>query len=164
MPRWWQPRRAQTVVAWNRCYFAPRSDPSAILVLTLPETNSSSPPKNGWLEYFLLSYCVKPAYFQGRTVSVRQGKKCFFLKHTLNISVVNKTHLSKSSLFGNDAGTGWWCLKELPMYTKFFYIFYVLIFYVFWKRFEGFELKNDLGDVGRESKQMVWTLRTTVIF
>ncbi len=38
----------------------------------LPETNSEFAPENGWLEYdpFLLG---QTAYFQGRTVSFREG-------------------------------------------------------------------------------------------
>ena len=40
-----------------------------LLVTTLPETNSS-PPKNGWLEYY---FPIGEAYFQVRTVSFREG-------------------------------------------------------------------------------------------
>ena len=45
--------------------------------ITLPETNIA--PKNGWLEY----YCpIGEAYFQGRTVSFREGKCiCIYVKH-----------------------------------------------------------------------------------
>ena len=36
---------------------------------TLPETNMA--PENGWLEYY---FPIGKAYFQGRTVSFREGK------------------------------------------------------------------------------------------
>ena len=38
-------------------------------VLTLPETNIA--PKNGWLEYY---FPIGEAYFQGQTVSFREGR------------------------------------------------------------------------------------------
>ena len=37
-------------------------------LITLPETNIA--PKNGWLEYY---FPIGEAYFQGRTVSFREG-------------------------------------------------------------------------------------------
>ncbi len=37
---------------------------------TLPETNQNA-PENGWLEYY---FPIGEAYFQGRTVSFREGK------------------------------------------------------------------------------------------
>ena len=42
------------------------------IISTLPETNSIFATENGWLEDFLVSYWVS-AYFQGRTVSFREG-------------------------------------------------------------------------------------------
>ena len=36
---------------------------------TLPETNIA--PKNGWFQYY---FPIGKAYFQGRTVSFREGK------------------------------------------------------------------------------------------
>ncbi len=41
--------------------------------VTLPETNIA--PKNGWLEYY---FPIGEAYFQGRTVSFREGRFLFF--------------------------------------------------------------------------------------
>ena len=43
--------------------------PLEIFIDTLPETNIA--PKNGWLEYY---FPIGKAYFQGRTVSFREGK------------------------------------------------------------------------------------------
>ena len=40
---------------------------------TLPETNIA--PKNGWLEYY---FPIGEAYFQGRTVSFREGMFIFY--------------------------------------------------------------------------------------
>ena len=45
-----------------------REDPGSI-VGTLPETNIA--PTNGWLEYY---FPIGEAYFQGRTVSFREGR------------------------------------------------------------------------------------------
>ena len=39
-----------------------------LIIITLPETNIA--PKNGWLEYY---FPIGKAYFQGRTVSFREG-------------------------------------------------------------------------------------------
>ena len=46
---------------------------------TLPETNIA--PKNGWLEYY---FPIGEAYFQGRTVSFREGKTNSCTKPTLS--------------------------------------------------------------------------------
>ena len=46
--------------------------------VTLPETNIT--PENGWLEYY---FPIGKAYFQGRTVSFREGK---LLGKLLNIT------------------------------------------------------------------------------
>ncbi len=43
-----------------------------------PETNSEFTPENGWLEYFFFCFLFGMAYFQGRTVSSREGRCASF--------------------------------------------------------------------------------------
>ena len=80
---------------------------STFIYHTLPETNSEFTPKNGWLEYFLLSYWGKTAYFQGAFTETETKHRNEPPKPTLDsMDSPQEVDLRWLFFFGNDPNIG----------------------------------------------------------